>query len=165
MGVKSGGIKYLSSCTGEKKSIQNSIFAFSVDEFLFWDPVEPQKWFIRVAWCNIYYPLFCQEGNLVACYHSTQDLKEFSYVVCFAEFLSSFTTDGIKMVDSRSAYLLEVTAVGLNRPQKHQPTNKPQPPAKEWKCEDVLSADSSYVSSMLRDEQEESQELLGIGRA
>lgn len=34
---------------GEKKSIQNSIFAFSVDEFLFWDAVEPQKWFIRVA--------------------------------------------------------------------------------------------------------------------
>lgn len=72
--VKNGGIKYLSSCTGEKKSIQNSIFAFSVDKFLFWDPAEPQKWFIRVAWCNIYYPLSCQEakeGNLVACYHST----------------------------------------------------------------------------------------------
>lgn len=69
------------------------------------------------------------------------------------------------MVDSRSAYLLEVTAVGLSRLQKHQPTNKPQSPAKEWRCEDVLSADSACMSPMLSDEQEKSRELLGIGRA
>lgn len=145
---------------------------------MYWREKEYSKLYLPLVWTNFFsgIQLNHRNGSFVllgvtfiipcpACYHSTRDLKEVNHVACFAEFLSSFTTYGMKMVNSRSADLLEVTAVGLSRPQKPQPTNKPQPPAKEWKCEGVLSADSSCMSPVLRDEQEESQELLGIGRA
>lgn len=136
-----------------------------MDEFLVWDPVELQQWFIHGTCCNIYCPFSCQElkeGSLVACCHSTWDLKELNYVACFPEFLSSLTTSGIKMVDS-PAYLLEGTAVGLTRQQEYRPTNKPRSTAEERQCETVWSADGSCISAMLSGEK--SRELLAIGRA